>query len=225
MLKANKSAWCERIFDVYNRNLIRRRFASFNVEGMEFLRASDAKIPLLIYANHSSWWDGLVMYRIFRLCALDGYVMMEEKQLKNLRLFRRLGAFSVVRENARQAAESCNYAAWLLKQNAARAVLIFPQGEIRPNEARPLKFFRGAAKIIEKTGDCATVPAALHYEFSGNFKPEIFVKIGAAEIVRASENRGAKNLTERFEQRLTDRLDDLKTEIAAEKIAGYKNII
>ena len=118
MLKANKSAWFEKIFAVYNRNLFKRRFHSLHVSGMEFLDKKDAEIPLIIYANHSGWWDGLVVFEICRQAKLDFYVMMEEKQLKNLFLFRKLGAFSVVRENARKAMESINYAVELLEQSA-----------------------------------------------------------------------------------------------------------
>lgn len=225
MLTAKKSALFERVFDVYNRNLLKRRFHSLKVLGSEFLRGREEKLPSIIYANHSSWWDGLVIFQIFRRCAVDGFVMMEEKQLKNLRLFRRLGAFSVVRENPRDAIKSINYATGLLREKPNRRLLIFPQGEIFPNDARPLEFFGGISKIIEKTGDCIAIPAAMRYEFSGEFKPEIFVKIGVPETVSIDENFDAKKLTKISERRLTATLDDLKNDILTGSIEDYKNII
>src|SRR5215210_7489129 len=101
MLEANKSLWFEKIFGVYNRNLFKRRFNSLQVSGLNLLKEKEDKTPLIIYANHSSWWDGLVAFQISFQCGLDSYIMMEEKHLKKLRLFRKLGAFSIVRENAR----------------------------------------------------------------------------------------------------------------------------
>ena len=106
MLEANKNHWFEKLFTVYNRNLLKRRFHSFNVSGLDFLKNRDSRIPSIIYANHSSWWDGLIIFEICRKLNCDFYVMMEEKHLENLPLFRKLGAFSVIRENPREAVKS-----------------------------------------------------------------------------------------------------------------------
>jgi len=223
MLEARKSRWFEEIFAVYNRNLLRRRFHSLNVSGLDFLQRENP--PFLIYANHSSWWDGLVAFEVARRTRLDSFIMMEEKQLKKLFLFRRLGAFSVVRENAREAAKSLNYAANLLKEKRNRTLWIFPQGEILPNDTRPLNFYRGAARIIEKIGEVSAVPFAIRYEFLAEFKPEIFVKIAAPQPVSVDKNFDAKSLTGHFEQRLTETLDALKTDVLTRAFDDYEKIV
>lgn len=225
MLEAKKSRWFEEIFAVYNRNLLKRRFHSLNVSGLDFLQRRNRAAPFLIYANHSSWWDGLVAFQISREMRLDGFIMMEEKHLEKLFLFRRLGAFSVVRENAREAAKSLNYGANLLKENADRTLWIFPQGEILPNDKRPLRFYNGVSRIVEKAGRVVAVPFAIRYEFLGEFKPEIFVKIGAPEPVAVDKNRGAKALTKHFEQRLTETLDELKNDVLTKTLGDYEKIV
>ena len=224
MLEAKKSAWFEKIFALYNRRLFKRRFHSLRVSGLENLAAKNSHIPLLIYANHSSWWDGLTAFEIWRAARLDSFVMMEERQLKNLSLFRRLGAFSVVRENAREAVKSMNYAAELLKKNPRQTVWIFPQGAILPNDLRPLKFFHGLARIIEKTEKCAVAPVALRYEFFGHYKPEILVKIGSPKLFTTGIDFDAKKKTGEFENDLTAALDDLKTDILTDNLQNYENI-
>lgn len=225
MLTAEKRKWFDTVFFAYNRNLIKRRFHALRVGNFEVLKRRHAQIPLVIYANHSSWWDGLIAYHIWRKCRLDGFVMMEEKQLKNLQLFRKLGAFSVIRENPREAVKSINYAANLLQEKENRSVLIFPQGEIKPNDARPLKFFNGLARIVEKVGACEVIPLAMRYEFLNEFKPEIFVKIGEIRRFEGFQTKTSKDLTKDFENTLTNLLDGLKKEIAAENTAGYEKII
>jgi chlorobactene lauroyltransferase len=221
MLEANKSAWFEKIFAIYNRNLLKRRFSSLQVLGLEFIKKKDSKIPLIIYANHSSWWDGLVFLEILRKFHFENYVMMEEKQLRQLSLFRRLGAFSVVREKPREAVKSVNYAANLLKENPNRMLLIFPQGEILPNDLRPLKFYNGLARIIEKAKKTYVAPTALRYEFLGNYKPEIFVKIGETESIAAENYLNSKALTEVLEKRLTGALEELKQNIISNNTTEY----
>lgn len=224
MLKARKSALFEAIYSVYNRNLLKRRFISMQISGLEFLTARDENLPLLIYANHSSWWDGLVAFEISRRLNLDSFVMMEEKQLRKLRFFRRLGAFSVVREKPREAIKSVNYAAAILRQKPNRAVWIFPQGEILPNDIRPLGFYRGLSKIIEKAGKCSVVPLAMRFEFLGEFKPEIFVKIGEAEIFETNQTINSKEVIDSFENKLTETLDNLRVEILTNKTNDYQKI-
>ncbi|HEX9930572.1 MAG TPA: lysophospholipid acyltransferase family protein, partial [Pyrinomonadaceae bacterium] len=178
MLKANKSRLFETLFAVYNRNLFRRRFAALRVQGIENLQNRKSDLPLILYANHSSWWDGLAAFEIGRAARLDHFLMMEEKQLKQLFLFRRLGAFSVVRENPRESLRSINYAVEILKEKPNRSLWIFPQGEILPSDARPLHFYQGLARIIEITGECVAAPVAMRYEFLGEFKPVVFARIG-----------------------------------------------
>src|SRR5215203_6294103 len=98
MLEANKSVIFERLFALYNRNLLKRRFYSLQVSGLDFLFNKNSNVPLIIYCNHSSWWDGLVAFQLSFETCLDSFVMMEEKHLRKLFLFRLLGAFSVVQE-------------------------------------------------------------------------------------------------------------------------------
>ncbi len=203
MLEAKKSQWFERIFQIYNRNLLKRRFHSIRVLGLDnFIKVNSS----IIYANHSSWWDGLIAFEISKALRADSFIMMEEKQLRNLSLFRRLGAFSVVRENPRQAVKSLNYAVNLLKEKPSRTLWIFPQGKILPNDSRPILFYNGLARIIERVADCSAVPLAIRYEFLNEYKPEIFVKIGESDNFNEIDFN-SKKLTRNFESRISKTLD------------------
>ncbi len=220
MLEAKKSQWFERIFQIYNRNLLKRRFHSIRVLGLDNFVKVNSNI---IYANHSSWWDGLIAFEISKALRADSFIMMEEKQLRNLSLFRRLGAFSVVRENPRQAVKSLNYAVNLLKEKPSRTLWIFPQGKILPNDSRPILFYNGLARIIERVADCSAVPLAIRYEFLNEYKPEIFVKIGESDSFNEIDFN-SKKLTRNFESRISKTLDELKNDVVSQNFANYKKI-
>jgi len=224
MLKANKSRWFEKIYAVYNRNLFNRRFNSLQVSGLKFLKVKEEKTPLIIYANHSSWWDGLTAFQISRQAGLDSFIMMEEKQLKKLRLFRKLGAFSVVRENNREALKSINYAIQILEQNPKRTLWIFPQGEISPNDARPLRFYNGLARIIKRLEKCSVISLAMRYEFLGEYKPDIFVKIEKTELSATDLKRKPQDISDILAVNLSDNLDELKTEITKGNYSNFEKI-
>lgn len=223
MLEANKSVWFEKIFAVYNRNLLARRFNSLRVSGLDLLKNKQPEEPLIIFANHSSWWDGLIAFQLSYFCGLDSFIMMEEKQLKNLRLFRKLGAFSVIRENPREALKSVRYATNLLKRDVNRTLWIFPQGEIKPNDFRPLRFYNGTARIILSFNKCSVISLALRYEFLNDYKPDIFVKIMKTDI-RSDENLKPKALSAKLEADLTINLDELKSNIAKAELSDYERI-
>lgn len=226
MLEAKKSFWFERLFRVYNRNLIKRRFSSFKISNLCALEnLTKRNLPLIIYANHSSWWDGLAAFQISETVGLDSFIMMEEKHLKRLFLFRRLGAFSVVRENPRQAVKSIEYAVNLLKTDFNKTLWIFPQGEILPNDARPIVFYNGLSRIIKKVKKCLTVPIAFRYEFTGEYKPEIFVKIGKTGKFDLNETFAVKKQTAIFANNLNILLDNLKSDVVSQKFNDYQNIL
>ena len=225
MLEAQKSYWFEKIFAVYNKNLIKRRFSSLKVFNLDILLYKKQTLPLIIYLNHSSWWDGLTAFQLSYNAKFDSFIMMEEQHLRRFYLFRRLGAFSIERQKPREALKSLEYSAALLKNNPERTLWIFPQGEILPNDTRPLKFYNGLSRIIAKTGKCYVLPLAVRYEFTGEFKPEIFVRIGEAEFISGDQNFNIKQQTKYFAEKLTLTLDELKTDIIKNDLTKYRNII
>jgi 1-acyl-sn-glycerol-3-phosphate acyltransferase len=223
MLRERKSGWFERAFAVYNRNLIARRFEGLRVAGPEHLRVRERGVPLVLYANHSSWWDGLIAFQVGRACRLEQYAMMEERQLREYPFHRKLGAFGVVRENARDALRSIEYAGQLLK-GTSRVLWIFPQGETLPNDARPLVLYTGAARIVERTRLADAAPVAIRYEFLDDYRPEALVRVGPPERVAVDDGFNAKSLTATFTERLTRTLDELRADIISRDFARYEEI-
>jgi 1-acyl-sn-glycerol-3-phosphate acyltransferase len=224
MLPARKSLWFERLFAVYNRSLIARRFEGLRAAGLEYLRERERVAPLLLYANHSSWWDGLVAFQLSRACRLEQYAMMEERQVRAYPFHRRLGAFGVVRESARDGARGIEYAVRLLK-DTSRALWIFPQGETLPNDARPLRLYHGAARIIERAGLVDALPVAMRYEFLDDYRPEALVRIGRPRRVAVDADFNAKRLTGVLAEHLTQTLDALREDILKRDFAGYEELV
>lgn len=225
MLAARKSVIFERIFSFYNQNLLKRRFHDVRVSGLEFLLNRNTSLPLIIYCNHSSWWDGLVAFQISRKIGLNSFVLMDEKNLKRLFLFRGLGAFSIDRSTPRAALKSIQYAAKILSKNSGAALWIFPQGEILPNDQRPLKFFSGISRIVRLTRNCETTSLAMRYEFLGEFKPQIFIKIEKSIQCAEFEATDKRALTETFTGRMTENLDALKNKIIEQEFDDFVSLL
>ena len=66
---------------------------------------------------------------------------------------------------------------------------------------------------------------ALRYEFLENFKPEIYIKINAPENFNDMARIDKKELSRKFSAKLTETLNDLKTDVVSKNIDNYEIII
>ncbi len=156
----------------------------------------------------------------------ESYIMMEEAQLARYGFFRFCGAFGVDRDDPRAGMRSIAYAADLLRQSSRRVVWIFPQGEITPNNRRPLVTFGGAAHIAKRVASAGIaircIPMALRFEFSGEQRPEALIRLGPAHLVVGQPD--VKALHREMDERLQREMDALHDDIASGAIDDYQTI-
>ena len=125
------------------------------------------------------------------------------------------------RQDARSALRSVAYISRLLAARRDRALAIFPQGEITPNDRRPLTMFSGMAHVAQRAGGATLWPVALRYEFRGEQRPEAFIRAGPAHYAPADSD--ARALTAEAGARLTAACDALRDEVT-ERPAGRHTV-
>ncbi|GCE05521.1 lysophospholipid acyltransferase family protein [Dictyobacter aurantiacus] len=228
MIPARKFTPGEQLVWLLIRTSLRGHFDRIFFRMQEPLTEEQRRLPIIICANHSSWWDGYVAALVERHLKLDGYLMMEEAQLKRYFFFRWVGCFSVDRHNARSAMQSVNYAGKLLKQRRGRMVWLFPQGEISPNDYRPLTFFSGAAHIARLAAPALVYPAAIRIEYLAEQRPDLYIslgeplKIGEAEL----QTRGfLKHYTACLQEKVAAELDQLRDDVIHSNYSGFTQIM
>jgi 1-acyl-sn-glycerol-3-phosphate acyltransferase len=101
----------------------------------------------------------------------------------------------------------------LLTEAPNRAVWIFPQGGIRPNDARPLNFQPGLAQLVRTFKVVRLVPVAFRYEFLWDSKPFAFVSFGKPLIFTSDKKITTRALTAQLESELCSVLDNLRDEV------------
>ncbi|MFC3747500.1 lysophospholipid acyltransferase family protein [Paenibacillus sp. GCM10012306] len=177
MLEATKQKRFDQLFYHYNAlYLIRRHFRFFGSAG-QLEPPGYAGKPLLYIMNHSSWWDGLLAYHAARmLTGGDHYFMMEEKQLRKYAFFRKLGAYSIDASRPGEVSASMRYSAGLLQ--AGGRVWIYPEGEIRPLEQRPLMLKSGVGLLLRLCPEAVVVPVTLYHGLFQHSKPEATLLVG-----------------------------------------------
>lgn len=136
---------------------------------------NEKNLPVLILANHVSWWDGFwVMYLNLALFKRRFHFMMLEEQLNRFTIFKACGGYPV-RKGSRSIVETLNYTAGLL-ENSENLVLLFPQGKLRSQHSRDFAFEKGVEKIIAQVKSELQVFFVVNLtDYLSHRKPALFI--------------------------------------------------
>jgi 1-acyl-sn-glycerol-3-phosphate acyltransferase len=176
-----------RLIDWYIGHKVRAAFRGLWVRGT--LPGSES--GLVVYLNHSSFWDGFIAHQLGKLAGWDAYAMMEEANLARYPFHRRIGAFSVRRGDPRSALETLRHARRVLGRPRA-AVVVFPEGQLQPGQGPLLPFSRGV-EVLARSARVRCLPVAVRYAFLEHEHPDVLVEVGEAH---------APDSLERFEAEL-----------------------
>ncbi len=197
MIPAKHTWFHVRFFRWYSNYRIRRNFASVSVHGPV---PETSAMPLLIIANHFSWWDGFfILWLNSRYFKKQFHVMMLEDQLRKNMILNGTGAFSI-KKGSRDAIASLAYSRDILSGNKPAAVrkavspllLMFPQGEIQSMHTRPLKFEKGLEKITRGLeGKIQILMVAILVDYFSSQKPHLHFYL---ELYHFNKELNTKNL-------------------------------
>lgn len=144
MIKANHTFTGQLISRLFTGYRLDKAFRNIHIVGDTL----DDRLPVLMIANHFSWWDGFIQYRLNRhIYKRKLYVMMLEEQLSRHPILRQCGAFSI-RKHSREIIESLNYCTKLL-EDKNNLVLLFPQGKIESIYTSYFVFEKGLTYIFK----------------------------------------------------------------------------
>jgi 1-acyl-sn-glycerol-3-phosphate acyltransferase len=215
------SPWFNKQFDRYNRWFLLRRY--FHYIGRIGSIHQERGRPTLYIMNHSSWWDGLLVFHaIRREESGTHYMMMDEQQLKRFRFFRKLGAFSIDKSTTKGIARALTYTQELLRQG--ERVWIFPQGDIQHLYQRPIRFQTGVGKILGQSPHTQVIPVTLLYQWGLHQKAEATFWIG--EPLRLEWSRLTRQeITRYLEVRMEKQLDDHQSLLLAQPVGTYNGLV
>jgi 1-acyl-sn-glycerol-3-phosphate acyltransferase len=215
------SAITLRFFQRIVRAYFRRHFRAVMVQHAE--RLADAQGPLIVYANHSSWWDPMVSIVLAR-ALLPGrrhYAPMDAAALKRYPILGRLGIFPVEMASARGAAQFLRTSQAILASGGV--VWITPQGRFADPREAPLRFKPGLGALATRTADVTLVPLAIEYTFWDERLPETLLRFGAP--MRIASDVGTEAATHQLESALADAMQELKAAAIARDASAFRVLL
>ena len=170
MIKANHKQFWVKASVVYSNFFLKLFFRN-----LRFISDyQHSELPVLMIANHFSWWDGFIQILIHnKFIKRKFHFMMLERELRKSMILTTIGAFSV-NKGKRSNLESVQYASEILKEQE-NMLLFFPQGKIESIYTDYFKFEKGLISHLVKDhkNEFQFVFNVNLIDYSANRKPEL----------------------------------------------------
>ena len=200
------------------RGYFRRHFAGVRLSQASNFSAFDDK-KLIVYANHSSWWDPMVLVLLgqTQMPKRDHFAPMDASALERYGIFKRIGVFGVEMKTARGAAQFLRTGSAIVQ--GGDVLWVTPQGRFADSRERPLAFKPGLAALAAKIpGGCTVLPLAIEYVFWDERLPETLLHFGDPVRIDGQTTEEAQQL---LETGLLKTMDTLRAEAMARNPAAF----
>ena len=181
--------------------------------------------PLVVYLNHASWWDPLVMMWLGKWYypSRPQYGPIDAPQLKRYSFFKYLGVFGVEKGTLTGAREFMRNADAIFAQKGGMLWLT-PQGRFADARERPLAFASGLAHLAMRRRDAVFVPLAIEYGFGQEKFPEISLRFGTP-LLASSLPDSAVRVQNHLEEGLENALDRLSEAVILKDERKFQTLI
>ena len=165
-----------RFFRRVVRRYFRRHFRTVQAQGMNHLSGLGG--PLIVYGNHSSWWDPMLIVLLGQLLFPRSrhYAPIDARALEKYPILRKLGIFPVEMSSPRGAAKFLRTAEAILREGGV--LWLTPQGRFSDPREFPLAFKPGLAALALRVPQVPLIPLAVEYTFWDERLPEALLHFG-----------------------------------------------
>lgn len=173
--RSSSLAW--RLFETVFRPWMARRMR-VAVTGLGKVPPGDT--PLLVCANHESWWDGFLVRDLQRRLRPRGrfHVVMLEEELSRYPFLRLLGGLGIDPSSVGSLRGMLRAARALGAERPAGILGYFPQGRIRPGSVSPLGFHAGVLPVIEAMAPVSVLPVGIRVLPGKDHRMDAFLSVG-----------------------------------------------
>ena len=184
--------------------------------------------PLIVYSNHSSWWDPMVLVFLAErfFSHQRHYAPMDAEALNRYAILKRLGIFPVEMKTQRGAVQFLRVGEAIL--NGGGVLWVTPQGRFVDARQRPLAFKPGMAalarRVAEHGGRCTLLPLAIEYPFWDERVPETLLHIGTAVHV-TEKNSSVEDIQAELTSALEIAMDELKAQALQRDPARFTTLL
>ncbi len=209
-----------RFFRRVVRRYFRRHFRAVQAQFADRLR--DFAGPVIVYGNHSSWWDPMLIVLLGKLL-LPGrrhYAPIDARALEQYPILRKLGIFPVEMASPRGAAQFLRTAEAILRDGGV--LWLTPQGRFADPRDFPLAFKPGLAALAQRLPEVPLVPLAVEYTFWDERLPETLLHFG--DPLRITATSTTAEVTRELESALSTAMYSLQAAAIARDPSAFQTL-
>ena len=209
-----------RFFRRVVRRYFRRHFRAVMAQHAERLR--DLRGPLVVYGNHSSWWDPMLIVLLGQLLLPERkhYAPIDAAALEKYPILRKLGMFPVEMASPRGAAQFLRTAEAILQEGGV--LWLTPQGRFADPRKFPLAFKPGLAALAARMPHVPLVPLAVEYVFWDERLPEALLHFG--EPIHTSLGAPTAKATRELEDALGTAMYALQQAAVGRDVVAFETL-
>lgn len=210
-----------RLFVRIVRGYFHRHFGSVMAQNAAGLRRANG--PLIVYANHCSWWDPMLLVLLARtlLPERQHYAPIEASALRRHPALRKLGLFPVETSTPSGVTQFVQAARSVLKKGAV--LWTTPQGRLADPREFPLTFRPGLAALAARCPEVPLMPLAVEYTFWDDCLPETLVRFG--EMIHGDAGQSSERVTHHLECALTSTMLELQHASCARDTTAFEVLL
>lgn len=170
-------------------------------------RAVPRDVPLLICPNHTSWWDGFLVKRLFAAIRPDATLLtiMLDEELGLHPVLRPLGAIGIRPGSLGSIRATVRTVKAARSREPEIGVVFFPQGKLWPSFRRPLGFRPGVHLFHEAMAPAKILPVGIHFEPGVGPAPIAYLSTGTP--IDPFDSGGRAHTLQRLEAAVEAELD------------------
>jgi 1-acyl-sn-glycerol-3-phosphate acyltransferase len=212
------------LFSIYLRWYLRRHFHALRVANAK--RIPVLAEPLVLFANHASWWDPLTAMIMGRtlLPERQHYAPMDAKALRHYSVFQSMGFFPVDNGSPRGAAQLLRTGHEILSRPGA-VLWITPESQFQDVRKRPVTFKPGLGALMSRMGRMTCLPVAIEYVYWNERLPEILINIGEPLEIGDGTMEDARTWTNLLSYSMAATLDELTLLAVDRDPAAFETIL
>ena len=210
-----------RFFRNLVRRYFRRHFRAVQAQGLAHLQG--LRGPLIVYGNHSSWWDPMLIVLLGEALFPFSrhYAPIDARALDKYPVLRKLGIFPVEMASPRGAAQFLRTAGAILREGGV--LWLTPQGRFADPREFPLAFKPGLAALAARVPDVPVLPLAVEYTFWDERLPEALLRF--AEPVQLTPEISAAQTTRELEEALATTMLALQSAAMARDPGAFTTLL
>lgn len=165
-------------------------------------------LPLVVYGNHSSWWDPMLAVFLARhfLPHRQHYTPTSAATLRRYPILGKIGLFPTESHSAAGIAHFLRTSEAILKQGSV--LWIRPQGRFADTREHPLRFTPLLALLAQRMPGLTLLPFATEFTYWDERLPEALVRFG--DPVMIGDNHAPDAVTHELERALATTMLELQ---------------